>query len=52
MVGDGVTVVWDHGVLSARDYGTLPTGAPNDGFPLNALKSGYPEYFKMSRNVF
>ena len=45
MVGDGVTVVCDHGVLSARDYGTLPTEAPNDGLLLNALKSGYAEYF-------
>ena len=45
MVGDGVTVVCDHDVLSACDYGTLPTGAPSDGFLLNALKSGYPEYF-------
>ena len=26
MVGDGhVTMVWDHGVLSALDLGTLPT---------------------------
>ena len=45
MVGDGVTVVSDHDALSAPDHGTLPTGASNDGFHLNALKSGYPEYF-------